>query len=61
MRHRIVIALLSLGVVVGFGAGFFRLAMWHRYGSRFDRKAAFERHVADVCVDAALRAKKGSD
>ena len=60
MRRRLKIVLLSLGVVAGYGAGFVHLVAWHRYGHGYGRRAAFERHVADVCVDAALRAKTRS-
>jgi hypothetical protein len=48
MARRFLIVLLALGAVLGF-ASVFR----HRYP---DRREAFERHVADVCTDAALRA-----
>ncbi len=51
MRHRLLIALLAFGTVAGFGSGFFHL------GARAaERRASFERHVADVCAEAALRA-----
>jgi hypothetical protein len=51
MRRRILIALLAVGTVAGYGSAFAHLCRareWHR--------AAFERHVADVCLDAARRA-----
>ena len=57
MRRRILIAVLGLGTVLGFGAGFASLrhrgACGHhgRYGS-----AAFEQRVSELCADAALRA-----
>lgn len=52
MKRRIAIGLLSFGALAGFGAGFFSL------GARAHaRHAAFERHVADVCTDAALRSR----
>ncbi len=57
--RRFLIALLALGAIVGFGAGFARL--WHCnhhgrgygwYGGGHDQ---FENRVADVCVRAAER------
>jgi hypothetical protein len=48
------IALLALGAVGGYASGIAGLACRHR-----ERAAAFERHVAQVCVDAA-RTKPGS-
>ncbi len=64
MRRKIILGLLLMGTVLGFGAGVARL-IWHShhpgafrgYGRMHHRRAAFERHVADVCVDAALRAR----
>jgi hypothetical protein len=55
MRRKLLIAVLAFGTVAGFGSGFFSLA---RGGCRnhHERRAAFERHVADVCVEAANRA-----
>lgn len=50
MRHRFLIALLAFGTVAGFGSGFFRMGMHSA-----ERRAAFERHVADVCAEAAVR------
>ena len=58
MRRRILIGLLALGALGGFAAGFARLAC-HRYDGGHGRHEAFERHVADVCADAALRATSG--
>jgi len=61
MRRRILIAVLALGTVLGFGAGFaslrWRGACGHhgRYGS-----SAFEARVSELCADAALRARGGS-
>ena len=49
MRHkRALIALLTLGAIGGYAAGFMSLGC-HAHG----RRAAYERHVADVCVQAA--------
>jgi hypothetical protein len=48
LRRKIVIALLTLGTIGGFASGIASLrcrAQW--------RRAAFERHVAAVCVQAA--------
>jgi len=59
MRRRILIGLLAFGAIGGFAAGFARLAC-HRYdGGWHGRHEAFERRVADVCADAALRATSG--
>jgi hypothetical protein len=52
MKRRFLIGLLAFGTVAGFGSGFFRLGA-HSY----ERRAAFERHVADLCADSALRAR----
>lgn len=48
MRRKILITILALGTVGGFGAGF---ASMGRCGRA--RRDSFERHVAKVCVDAA--------
>ena len=56
MRRRILIVLLGLGAFVGFAAGFASLR-WHRGHHGWHRRAAFERHVAEICTDAALRAR----
>ena len=53
MRRRALILLLGFGTVAGFAAGFAHL---HHHGC--SRHAGFERHVASVCADAALRADK---
>jgi hypothetical protein len=50
IKRRILIVLLSLGAVGGFASGFAHMAHAHRM-----HRAAFERHVADVCVEAAKR------
>jgi hypothetical protein len=57
MKRKLLIALFSIGTVVGFGSGIFSMAHCHHHGR--DRRAAFERHVADVCVEAAYRARDG--
>ena len=51
MRRKIWIALLALGAIGGFAAGFAHLGC-HMHG----RHDAFERHVAQLCVDAARNA-----
>jgi len=51
MRRSILVPLLALGTIGGYGAGFASMAC-HSHA----RRAAFERHVAAVCVDAARRA-----
>lgn len=48
MRRKIAIVLLSVGTVAGYASGFAHLAH-----ARHHRRAAFEQHVARVCVDAA--------
>jgi hypothetical protein len=53
IKRKILIAVLGLGTIGGFGAGFASLAR----GS-CARRAAFERHVAETCVDAARRADR---
>jgi len=54
MRRRIAIVLLALGAVAGYAAGFAHLSH-----CRADRRAAWEHHVAKVCVEAA-RGGQGS-
>lgn len=59
MRRKIWIVLLALGAVGGFTAGFARLHHyrhhgWHEHGHwGHGRHAALERHVAEVCTEAA--------
>jgi hypothetical protein len=48
MRRDLRIALLSAGVILGFGSGFHALRMRH-----WERRLAWERHMAGLCVDAA--------
>ena len=50
MRRDLRIVLLSAGVVLGFGSGFNALRMRHS-----ERRLAWERHVAGLCVEAARR------
>jgi hypothetical protein len=56
MRYRLRIALLAFGTVAGFASGFASLAC-HRHHHEA-RRAAFERHIASVCVNAALDARR---
>ncbi len=52
MKRKIIIALLALGTVGGFAAGFAHL------GCRAHaRHEAMERHIAQLCVDAARNAQ----
>ena len=55
MRRPLLIGLLAIGTVLGFGSAIFHRA----HGARHQ---AFERHVADICAESALRAagKSGS-
>ena len=53
MRRRLIIALLALGTIGGYGMGFASMRCRAQH-----RRAAFERHVAEVCVDAA-RGERG--
>lgn len=48
MRHRLLVVLLALGTVAGYGSGFASLSC-----RAHARRAAFERHVAHVCAEAA--------
>jgi hypothetical protein len=45
---------LGLGAVAGFGAGFARLCYGPAHFGH-DRRADFERRVADACTESALR------
>jgi len=48
MRRDLRIALLSAGVVLGFGSGFHSLRM-----RAWERRQAWERHLAGMCAEAA--------
>jgi hypothetical protein len=50
MRHRALVFLLGLGTVVGFASG-----IWSCRHHSFERRQAFEDHVAEVCTRAAER------
>lgn len=57
MKRKLLIALFAFGTIGGFGSGIASLAHCHHHAA--ERRAAFERHVADVCVRAAERARHG--
>jgi hypothetical protein len=61
MRRKLLIGLLAFGTVAGFGSGFFSMAHGGCRNHHAQRRAAFERHVADVCVEAAQRADRRAD
>jgi hypothetical protein len=48
MRRDLRIVLLSAGVLLGFGSGFHSLRM-----RSWERRMAWERHMAGLCVNAA--------
>jgi hypothetical protein len=50
-RFRFLTPLLVIGAFVGFGSAFHHA--WHAH---HEHREDFERHIADVCADAALRA-----
>ncbi len=50
MRRKLLIAVLALGTVGGYAAGFASMRRCHSH-----RQASFEQHVAKVCVDAARK------
>lgn len=60
MGRKLLMVVLGVGAVAGFASGFARACYgpWghHGPGGRFGRHAEFEQHVADTCVQAALRA-----
>jgi len=56
MKRRILMVLLGLGAVGGYASGF---AHMHRCSRA--REAAFERHVADVCIAAAKSPARGAE
>ncbi len=61
MGRRILMVMLGLGALAGFGAGFARACHggWgpsgHGPGGGWGHRAAFEQRVADTCAGAALR------
>lgn len=52
LRRMVLAVMLALGTVSGFGAGFAAMHGHHRH-----HRDALERHVAEVCVRAADRAR----
>ena len=52
MKRRLLIVLLTLGTVGGYSAGFAGMRC-----RAHARQAAFEQHVAKVCIDAARDGK----
>jgi hypothetical protein len=59
IKRRIAIVLLSLGTIGGFAGGAISTAR-HVKGA-CARRAAFEQHVAKVCVDAARNSGAAHD
>jgi hypothetical protein len=57
MGRKLLMVLLGLGAVAGFGAGFARMchAGYGHHGHGFGRHGDFERRVADTCTESALR------
>ena len=55
--RRLIMVLLAFGAIGGFVSGFAHLHPWHRYGHGYGGYdgSDFERHVADVCTQAAAR------
>ncbi len=56
MKRALLIALLSIGTVGGYAAGFASLRYCHHA-----RRVAFERHVARICADAARNPDRAPD
>lgn len=56
--RKLLIGLLAFGTVAGYASGFASFAHCARHHHEA-RRAAFEAHVADVCTQAALRAREG--
>ncbi len=53
MKRKLLIGLFAFGTVAGYGSTF--ACMKHRHEHR---RAHFERHVAQLCVDAARNAEE---
>jgi hypothetical protein len=53
MKRKILIGVLALGTLAGYGMGFKSMRCRAEH-----RRDAFERHVASVCVDAARDADR---
>lgn len=55
MKRKLLVVLLGFGTIFGFSTGFASVSHhWHHRAAQ--RQAAWEAHVADVCVEAAQRA-----
>ncbi len=62
MRRNLLMVLLGLGAVAGFGSGFSRLYNGQGHfgpGLHGAHHAPWQRHVADTCAEAALRVYSG--
>lgn len=58
MRRKILIVLLGLGTLLGYGGCAARVARQRaEHGPWAARRAHFEQRVAQICADAALRAR----
>lgn len=55
MKRKILMVVLAVGTVAGYGSAFARGKCWRERHEA--RREAFERRVAKVCVDAALGAR----
>ncbi len=57
MKRKLLIVLLGVGTILGFSTGFASMSHhWHHRAEQ--RRAAWEAHVAEVCVGAARRAER---
>jgi hypothetical protein len=52
MRRPFLVAALAVGSFLGYGSAIFH----HFHATHGDRREAFERHIADVCTESAIRA-----
>jgi hypothetical protein len=57
MGRKLLMALLGLGAVAGFAAGFARVCHGGHgpHGRGFGRHAELERRIADTCTESAMR------
>lgn len=57
MARRLVIVLLGVGAVLGFGFGIARLSYGYHFGhyGYGSQRAEFEAHIAEVCTKAASK------
>lgn len=53
MKRKLLIAALSIGTIAGFASGFASMRCRHA-----KHRDAFERHVAELCVNAAKDAER---